>query len=384
MRRAYTLVEMSLSVIIMSIVTIGILYALRDSKSNYDRAIEKAFVNNFEYALKNSFESIVNILEPICGNIATDNQGEWGWAHASCQNSSPYPELYAKNKLVYYIDFASIPAAQGNKLENAIVGSYAPYCKKDQGASNNARLVLDCAHLKALNYDTAGGNVNNPKPADGSSIDQADIPTVNFTYERIYIDGTKEDRDYSFNMADVYQKRREYSLDKFSDIKGAMKDYYEKRMTMEVLNTPPTGLHSVDDEYVPWQWLVFGDGGDPYNYPLCDRAGGDTCQNLNNNNYWRSGTGIDRALIMRRIVTDLLNGENRYSVDGFMNKVMFYPFISQCGGSDLNSCAIDAPDLPQKDYYNRADIPYTSVLYTDNCADLTVAKPEYCRLNIVY
>jgi len=384
MRKGFNLVELSLALVIMGIVTIGILYALKASKANYDRAKEIAFSKKFEYGLKNSFEQILNNLEPLCGLIENDSDTDWGWKKDYCSDTTPFPELLGKNKIVYYINFAVLPAGVGSKIKNAVSESFSPYCQEDTVNSNDTQLVLICSHLKNLEYEVAAGTVNNPKDKTDDYLDPSDAPVVKFTYERVYIGGNKEDIDYSFNMSDVYAKRQEYSLDKFFDIKGALKDYYEKRLTLELLNTPPKGLHSTDDEYVPWFWLVFGDKSDPYTYPVCDRGGGDTCANLNTDDYWRSGNNISEGLIMRRLITHVLNGENRYAVDGFLNEVNLYPLLAQCNNTDIASCSINAPALPQKNYYNLADIPHTSVLFSENCSDISVAKPAYCRINIIY
>jgi hypothetical protein len=83
-------------------------------------------------------------------------------------------------------------------------------------------------------------------------------------------------------------------------------------------------------------------------------------------------------------VTNLLDGDFLYSVDGFNNRIFVYPIVKDCTNTDMTTCSIVAPQIPQEDYYTLKKPPYTSYVFTKNYASKGVTAPEFGRILVSY
>ena len=379
-RSGFSIIEVALSLMIISIVTIGVLKQLQSTNRAALIQKELDYKATVDNGMKISFEQILDSFEPICSNIASDASTKWGWGHNSCNNTSPFSTFVAPNILRYNIQFSSLSAQDRASLENAIVGAFAPYCTLK--AKDNSKLDLQCVNLSAMQYDLGAGAVASAHTV-GSDIDPSAVPVATITLQRHEGDGTVSSQNSDINFLDVYEKRRNFSLEKFNAIRNVMKTYYNTQLSLEVANAPSTGLNSTDDEFVPWQWKMFGDSTSSVLGSVCDLAGGNTCSNLNTNNIWRNSlSGI--GLYMRRVTTNLFNGDVRLTIDGFGNQITLYPLMSQCGNNDISTCGTTAPAIPQKDYFNIMRPPYMSALYINTYKDKSVVAPPYGRAYVSY
>ncbi len=379
-RSGFSIIETGMAIALVGIVTVSAITYLRSANRTAQIQMEIDYKATFEEGMKSSFESILDTFEPICSSITSDAQSKWGWGSSQCDATSPFPTYLAPEKIRYRIEFSSLSAQNKKALENDIVGAYSPYCTLD--SVTNTQIDLRCPNLNNLTYDLGGGAVASAHTV-ATDIDPTAVPVTTITIMRREGDGTYSPQTHNISFLDVYEKRRQFSIEKMSAIQSVLKTYYNNQLSLEVANSPTTGLNSIDDEFVPWQWKSFGDNTSSVLGSICDTAGGNTCSNLNTDNIWRNSLSGD-GLYMRRIVVNLLSGDFRLTTDGFGNQMTFYPFMSQCANNDITTCAVTAPPVPQKDYFNIMRPPYVSALYIDTFKDKTVVAPAYGRVYISY
>jgi len=380
MRNGMTMIETGLSLAILSVVILTTFNYLRSTKRDVLIQREIDFRAVFGDGIKKSFEEILDAYEPICSSITSDAQTKWGWGHSQCDGTSPFPTYLASEQIRYNLELSSLSASEKLRLEDAIVGAFSPYCSLSSVGANN--IDLRCPTMTNLVYDLGSGSVAAAHTL-GQDIDPSIIPKATMTISRKEGDGSITTVDTNIPLLDLYQKRRQFSLEKFNLIRNIAKTYYNNQLSLEVANAPSTGLNSIDDEFVWWGWKMFGDNTSDVLGSICNTGGTDICSNLNTNNIWRSSLS-GNGLYMRRLSQNMLNGDTRMSVDGFGNQVVFYPMMSQCANNDISTCSTTAPPVPQKGYYNIMRPPYVSVLYIDSFKDKTVVAPSYGRAYISY
>lgn len=381
-RNAFVLQELVIAFVILGLVLTAAIQMLRESKENVHRAKEYDTYYTIESGIKTSFENVIDAFAPVCANISNDAQASWGWGHAQCNKTSPLPIYVATSKIRYQLNLNQLTAANRSMLVNEIVDAFSPYCTLD--AQTNTTLDLFCPYVRNLQYDIAGG-VNASAHTLGSDIDPRTAPSVVLTYRRVSTLGNiaPQDMTYRASLSDLWSKRNNFTLEKWNDIRTMLKQLYENRMTLELANSPTNGLNSTFDAFVPWFWEAFGNAANPSAYPVCALGGSTKCLNLNSSNHWRTAAPAP-ALIMRRLMTNLMSADPKYAVDGFGNMVRLYPIMSKCGVNDISTCLATAPALPQRDYYNLESPPWTSSLYLATCRNKKVAAPDYCRMLIAY
>lgn len=379
-RNGFTMVELTLVIMIFSVIAIAIAKQMQSTNRTAQIQKELDYRATVDTGMKKVFEQIIDSFEPICSNINSDTQTLWGWGHAQCSGTSPFPQYVAPEHLRYTINLTSLSATNRQSLINNIVAAFSPYCVLD--TTNNTQVNLLCADMSNLTYDLGAGNVAAAHTV-GIDIDPFNAPTATLSLRRREGDGTVSTQTNNISFLDVYQKRRSFSLEKFNVLRDTMKTFYNNQLTVEVANAPSTGLNSVNDEFVPWQWKIFGDDTAQVLGSVCNLGGGTTCANLNSDNIWRSSlSGI--GLFMRRVSSNLLNGDTRMAVDGFGNQLILYPMLSQCANNDISTCGTVAPAIPQNDYFNVMRPPYMSVVYINTYKNKTVNAPAYGRKYIAY
>jgi len=379
-RKGFTLIETALSLVIFSTMMIYVVNSIQNTNRELQVQKELEFYRVFERGTKNSFEQIIDAFSGICNNVSSDSQATWGWGHDQCSNTLLFPTFVSNDKIKYDLDLSSLSSSESTNLVNAIMHSFSPYCSLDKQTSTTLEMI--CPSVRGVDYDLGSGTIANPQTA-GSDVDPLLPPDVMLTTAKNDQDGVERQHSYNFSFLDVYEKRRMISLQKFSKYKTMLKTFHNMKLSLEVANSPSTGLNSIDDEFVPWMWTVFGDDSSSVLGSLCDTSGGTSCTNLDTDDIWRSNlSGI--ALYSRRIIDNLNNGDLSITTDGFGNMLSFYPFMSQCSDADISSCSTTAPPLPQEDYYNQMRPPYASVLYIETYKNKTTSAPEYGRTYISY
>lgn len=390
-RRAFTLIEITLVLVIFGILTlIAIKWA---NKTADDAMIKQEYLNayRFEMGMKNSFIAILDTFEGVCGVIPSDGTASmgWGWGNAGCANTSPLPRK-AGNTIVYDINLGNLSAGMQASLKNQIVAAYAPMCSIS--GSTATSLTLYCGTtLTNMQYDTTSGLVGQYH-TPGTNFNMIDTPVPVLTLTRTYMEGSGSDtKQYRLNLSDVFGQRLAYSTAKMESVGKMLKNIYNMKLARETSNTSPVGLNSVDDELIPWYWTAFGDDAGLAATTVCAKnAVTGVCDNLNANTIWRATAGD--AEIWRRLIPGLAAGDYKYTVDGFGNALRIYPILSQCAGTNLALCTVTAPSVPKAVYPIAATLkpPYVAIIYNGvssggvNCADTSTQSPMGCRYPIVF
>jgi len=380
MRSGMTIIETAFSLMILIVVTGYAIKGLKSSNRGVQIQTEMDYKRTLESGMKSNLEQIIDIFEPICTNVNSDALSQWGWAHANCDLTSPFPTYLATEKLRYTIDFSSLSAQNSQSLQDFILSSLQPYCSLDSVTNSNMDLL--CPNLSNLTYDLGLGSVASAHTL-GSDINPLIVPVATVTLSRREGDGTINPQTYTYSFQSIFEKRRQITVEKFNTVRNVLKTYYNNQLSIEVANAPSTGLNSIDDEFVPWAWKAFGDNTSDVLGSICDTAGGNTCSNLDTDNIWRTNLSGD-GLYIRRLSTNLFSGDLRMATDGFGNQVTFYPMMSQCSNSDVTTCTTTAPPVPQQNYYNIARPPYVSLLYIDTFKNVSSSAPSYGRTYISY
>lgn len=387
-RKGFTLIEL---VLVLAILASLFMTYSKWSIAESDNALVKQEELNayrIEAGLKNSFTSILDGFEGVCGNITSDATASmgWGWGNAACSGTSPLPKISGKN-ILYSINFNSLSAAATTSLKNKIVAAYDGACTVS--TSNSTSLTLFCGGaFSNLQYETSAGTVTQYH-TPGSSLNYLDMPTPVITVNRrLSAGGTPRTITYRLTLADVFEQREAYSISKLENIGKMMKSIYNAHLTQETMNLSPAGLNVNDDEFIPWHWMSFGDNKALTASTVCAKnAVTGVCDNLNTINIWRSTTGD--AVLWRRFVSGYLAGDFKYTVDGFGNPLRVIPILSQCA-NDLSLCSPTAPTSPRTPYTLLAQPAYTTLIYSNvsnggtTCSDLSTQAPASCRYSIVY
>jgi len=387
MRKALSMLEMIFTIILIGIVYIAILKVSSTYSAEREVYSELNLYQNIDAAVKESFVNIIDTFEPVCSNIPSIASTRWGWGHNSCSTTSPLP-VYSNaggnRQIDYKIQFSSLSATAATSLENKIVGSYLGVCILN--TRNNTQLLLDCPRILNVTYSTGGAFAATIHTL-GTPLDPVNAPTIKITYDRISPIGTiaagTPPPEYDFSLTDIYSLRTGYSLTKMNTLKSSLQRFYNAELGREFNNFPAAGLHSMDDEFVPWFWKVFGDDSALIS-SLCVVAGG-TCANLNSDNIWRSTFGAKG--LMKNVYDNLLASDSKYSVDGFGNQLNLYPFVSQCtgAGADFTTCTTTVPPLPQDNYISgTVRPPYSSVLYVQGYGARGVTTPQHTKMYLSY
>ena len=376
-RKAFTMVELAFVIVIIGIIIAGAIRSIDSSKEDRRVFLELIFYQKIESSIKTTFIKILDSFEGPCSRITSDGTNRWGWGNAITRRTSPLPVYDATaggRKLRYSIQWASLTVSQRNSLENTIRSNFSAICKTDPVASpiNASGITLFCPKLTGLSYQTTGAFVARGHTL-GSPINPQAAPTVRVSFERKTATGNVAPsiQIHDFTMVDIFQFRQNYSLNKFNRIRSALRTYHDAQLFAELQNPPASGLHSMDDEFVPWFWKAFGDNKNTVINTRCIIAG-NVCTNISNNNAFRSSLS-GRGLYMRRLVANLLT-ESRFAVDGFNNQISIFPIASQCTNSNISLCTISAPTSPRNDYITVGGItpPYSSILYLEGFTNKTL------------
>ncbi|OGS70698.1 MAG: hypothetical protein A3F91_09295 [Flavobacteria bacterium RIFCSPLOWO2_12_FULL_35_11] len=390
-RHGFTLLEISLVLVIMGILSLNISKWV--AKTADDTMVKDEYLKAFQFetGIKNSFLAILDTFEGVCGNIPSVATASfaWGYGSPSCQNTSPLP-VVSGSDIVYNINLGSLSASDATGLKNRISSAYAPMCSISSSTATS--LTLYCGgSFENLQYDTESGLVNEYH-TPGGNFNIIDTPVPVLTLKRRYSEGAlQESKVYRLNIVDVLQQRAAYTTTKFENIGRTLKTIYNTKLALETANKSPDGLNSIDDELIPWFWESFSDDSAIASTAICSKNSiTGVCDNLNTNNIWRSNAGD--SLLWYNLVIGQLSGDFKYSVDGFGNALRIIPIIAQCAASNLSLCSPTPPSLPAEPYTTSAiqTPPYSTLIYSNvssggvDCADTSLSAPAGCRYLVVY
>lgn len=387
-RNGFALLELVIGLFLLGLLSLSAIAGLKSLNESTRLQREINFYRDFDNGLKTTFETITDTFEPYCSSITSGTQSSWGWGHSLCSATSPLPIFSSAStgdQIVYSIQWSTLSSSEQTALENSIVQMFNPYCKKvSKGAGN---LVLRCGDLTGLTYNLGAGDVASAHTA-GSDINPLIVPSFTLSYRQR---NAKSDQvnivTYNGTLVDLWQKRRNYSMEKFNTFSRTMKAFYNAKLLAETQNTAPNGLNTVDDEFVPWHWETLGSAPASVTSAICTLSGG-VCTNLTSPGIWRTTTP-HRATIMTNVIANVAPTNNELATDGFGNMVRLLPVSSLCGVSDLSTCTDvslpAAPPTPAIDYYaGTIRGPYATALFISTCKDTSVAQPSYCRKYIAY
>jgi len=385
-KKGFTLLELGISLGLIAIIYISFLEGLSSVREDARTAKEISYYSNFEQAFKRTFIASLDAAEQKCTQIATDNTGVWGWKDPTCKNSDPFPVFKAtggaKDRILYW-DF-DFTGTVGLSLRNTIKTSFHNICPLV--SETGTRLTLRCSNLLNLQYNVGSGyTAATPKAALGGGlrIDPIMVPSVRLRYERHSTLGKViKPVNFDFTMNDVYTLRQVYSRTKINQIRKSLFQFHKSQIFAEIGNPPASGLHSMDDEFIPWFWEAFRPAASLGSPPLCVLSGA-SCGNLSS--WWRTSVPLTRGGYMRSIISLFFSGDTRFTVDGFGNTLYVYPIASQCTTTDFSTCVVTAPPMPTKSYVTGSfRPPYSSAIYIEGYGSKTTTPSAYTRAYVAY
>lgn len=398
MRRGFTTLDFLLTVGLLSILFFSFNEIRKAQKIDQTHISELRTLQTLDIGFTASFE---NIIQTFSGSFATitDASTTWGWG--SNDQVSPFPASVTIGDftyLEYRLDDTDIGAARLQALKDRIIGNFRGACEDwtDEVSPVTKNLYLYCEDVVSFDYTLSDGTAGLVRPnALGDPVDPENIPTAVISFRKRDGAGNVAYNDtYTISFANIYEKRRVITANKLAEMRSAIENFTNAVKLREIANVEngdqSGGLNNADDEFVGWHWKAFGDDLAQIMAAFCNKPiGGGTCDNLNTNNIWRSGADIDRGLIARRFVTNLMQGDQTYYVDGFGNGIYIYPTASQCAAADYmdGACTINALDLPQDNYMTKAvpnTPPYVTVIFTEPYRLKNTAGQPHGRVLVTY
>lgn len=389
-----TVIESTFALILSIILFAGLMYFVNTFVDNETQKKERYTALMLENGIKANFSKILDTFEPISSIISSDNSSSmsWGWANPNSINTSPLPVYIGNHQIRYNVDLGSITnSSEKQSLINSISGAFGGVCTLDSTTATTITLTCDSI-INNIQYNTASGLVTQYH-TPGSTFNYLDTPIVVATFTREYTSGLTDTKTYNISLADVFDKRKTYSIAKLYETSSAMKTFYNQKLALETSNTYPSGLNTIDDAIVPYQWELLGDS-NSVSTALCIRdTGSGVCVNLNTNDIWRNSLGASPdALIWRRVIQNALQGQTKYSVDGFNNPLRMLLIANQCGSANLDACSQTPPPVPSDNYAILTTLraPYSTLIYSRvangsvNGADTSTSAPTSCRFYFTY
>lgn len=398
MRKGFTTLDFLLTMGLLSILFFSFNEIRKTQKIDQTHIHELQTLQTLDLGFTASFEDIVDTYSDSFAAIL-DTSTTWGWD--SNNQVSPFPRSIVIGPftyLEYRLDDTDIGALEHSALKDRIIGNYRGACEDwtDHVSAVTKNLYLYCEDIVSFDYSLSDGTTGLIRPNNlGDPIDPENIPTAVITFRKR--DGAGNvafNEDYTVSFANIYEKRRVLTANKLAEMRSAIENFTNAVKLREIatVENPDQsgGLNNMDDEFVGWHWKAFGDDLATIMATFCDKpVGGGICTNLNDNDIWRSGADINRGLIARRFIVNLMQNDITYHVDGFGNGIYIYPTASQCAAADYMDagCTIDALDLPEDNYMTKAvpnTPPYVTVIFTEPFRLKATAGRPYGRVLVAY
>lgn len=379
-RGGFTILELSIALALIAIIYVAFIKSMQSMNEDVNVARELAFYNKMENAIKEGFVIALDEAETMCTNGVADSASSWGWNHANCVGSSPFP-VYSSTggqRLLRWNFNFSTP--EGTELKTALKGIMSGFCTVS--AETTTSIDFRCPKLLGIDYDMGGGFMPTAMLSGPRRIDPATPPTVRISFERINTldkTGTAVTAQYTFSMTDVYNRRKLRTLVKMDDFRKVLTNVHNTKLAIELGNPPPNGLHSIDDEMAPWFWLSFS----TRQISAIPKCNAPKC--TNDNADWRNITG--RAMPSNSVISTYLGSDSTYLVDGFGNEMYIYPKAGDCTGIDYMTCPLVTPPLPEADYAKKHPTqvpPFTSTIFINGYGQKTTTAKPFCRTLITY
>jgi len=393
-RSAFTLVETVFAITLFTIASLGIMRMIESQKMDKGQQDKYLYFNKFDYGVNKTFLDILNAIEEASPAYVVESDTVWGMRGDEFKNTSVLPRLTGGGtsndfKTLYYdIDKANLSSRNYKTLVNNILSNFSGICSlKTQRTDGD--LELNCGgNIRSLKYEVNGNTyLDSNTWIKGKNINPKHVPKVTLIYRDVHIISHAVNTvNYDFSLDKVYALRQEISASKFNTIRNALIAFSNAKMTKETLNSPPYGLNSTDDTFVPYFWEAFSSPSLPLDLK-CSLAGGTTCSNLST--YWQSmGGSANSALAIMRVVKNLLSNDKSLLVDGFNNEIFIYPLLKSCALNNIASCTISSPPLPQNEYFKLGTMtttaPYVSAIFIAPFSDKSISAPQYGRMLIAY
>ncbi len=418
----FSLIEMSLALVIMSIILAASFKLINTYTMQTNVNRQSYNISSLANAIKENAKLIMDASMTICTNITNAYSNDaWGWRHASCLNTSPFPVYNITTNLLTY----NIDTAYFSSQVNSIINNISPYCPFSSQTGTTVSFSCSGLGINGLQYQTlASGPGNTATPANNTGTNTVNIfptPHANATntdflnfldfpsavyiqytetlsnsgatiahYDMINAQGNVPNFAYRLDMTDLYLDRVKKTRDDLITLDAALRGYAIGAMTSEFQNVPPNGLSSKDVFFVPWIWQVFAttQGGTAI---LCDNS--TTCDSIASGVQWAtSGQTATYADLWMLITTNLMSSNLMYVSDAYGNPLRILPIANGCTG-DVSGCVPSAntPPVPQGSYLavlttaNYAPRPpYTSLIVSPLCTGGTTTYPDWCRWTVVY
>ena len=383
--------ELALGVVISGSIIAGYLYLQKSNTIRQGYVDKMAFFKTFKTGTQESVMDIIRTYETVNATVSTTNT-KWGWSKSSQVNPFPIMKKYSGiPHVVYELQGGIISASALSSLRSKISSHYRDVCHDVTAKLGGTRnVVIYCPLLTDIRYDLPTGATNATTPFTKGTAIYPESPTVNIKYKKY--DGLNNSftiDTFKFTMDDTFTSLQNVSSERILTIRNAMESFSVNKKLKELRNPQRAdgsgGLNSADDEFVAWNWEMFGNNTNSVKTTICVKGvGGGICGNLNTNNIWRTGTNIKRGLITKRLTANLFAGDTSFNVDGFGNAIYIYPITSDCTGTDFMACSIKAPIVPRDNYINNGLPPYLSLIYTEPFKKKTSASKSYGKMYVSY
>jgi prepilin-type N-terminal cleavage/methylation domain-containing protein len=420
--RGFSLIEMSLALVIMSII-LAASFKLINAYTMQTNVNQQVYnISSLANAIKENAKLIMDASMTVCTNItaAYSNDG-WGWRHTNCLNTSPLPIYNITTNLLTY----SIDTANFSNQVNSIITNISPYCPFSSQTATTVSFSCSGLVITGLQYQTlTSGPGNTATPANNTAANTVNIfptPHTNATSEdflnfldfpsALYIQYTETLSNsgqtishydminaqsnvpnfaYRLDMTDLYLDRVKKTRDNLITLDAALRGYAIGAMTSEFENVPPNGLSSKDTFFVPWIWQALADTQNG-TLTLCNNS--TTCSSIVSGTEWATGVqAATYADVWMLITTNLLSANLTYVGDAFGNPLRIVPVANGCTG-DVSGCvpSTNTPPVPQGSYLTAMTTagyeprpPYTGLIVSPLCTGGATTYPDFCRWIVVY
>lgn len=414
----FSLIELSLALAIMALVFTASFRLMSAYKMQTDTSRQAYNISMLAASIKNNAKIIMDASMAVCTNITAAYADDgWGWRHAACLNTSPFPVYDIISKiLTYNIDTANFSSAVASIINN--VGAYCKYT-----GQTATTVTFDCSALgiSAVQYKTSVNPADNTvqntvnifttphnNATSADFLNFLDFPSAVYIQYNAYIgssgntiahtdmtNATSDPGDdaYKLDMTDLYLDRVKKTRDNMITLDTALKGYATGKMTSEFENVPPNGLSSKDVFFVPWIWQSLAST-QADSLVLCNDAF--SCSSIVSGIQWATaGQTSSFAGTWLLLTTNLLSSNLTYVADAFGNPLRMVVIACGCTG-DVSTCSSAGPSgsNPPPDpggSYLSAMVsasydprpPYSSLIVSPLCMS-NASYPDFCRWTVVY
>ncbi len=418
----FSLIEMSLALVIMSII-LAASFKLINTYTMQTNVNQQAYnISSLANAIKENAKLIMDASMTVCTNITNAYSNDaWGWRHANCLNTSPFP-IYniMTNLLTYNIDTANF-----SSQVNSVINNISPYCPFSSKTATTVSFSCSGLAITGLQYQTlTSGPGNTATPENNTAANTVNIfPTphsnatnadfLNFLdfpaavyiqyterfsnsgatishYDMLNAQANVPNFAYRLDMTDLYLDRVKKTRDNLITLDAALRGYAIGSMTSEFENVPPNGLLSKDTFFVPWIWQALASTR-ANTLTLCSDPA--TCGSIVSGTQWATAAqAATYADVWILITTNLMASNLTFVGDAFGNPLRIVPIANGCTG-DVSGCipSTNTPPMPQGSYLTAMTAanyaprpPYTGLIVSPLCTGGSTTYPDFCRWTVVY